>query len=275
MKRVLLWMVSLVGLTCFLYPNGSKVEMFAMKPRVIQSLDREFLKYGTYVNGERKRIFQLVTRIDEQKEKAFLYIHGRDIGSKLPMPSHYTNYGFQMVISTKHESLSYLSWDFLEDVKKEGGKSATAYNMDIDPEDQKALYRSMVWDGDETRSTSSKITLKKDIPVWTIEATAFGAARFLDIESPGIIQEVIPQMKQTIPGRFVYVGREILTTPAGKFNTVKVGFMIADPFLSKLMESYLKEMFFWIEEGPRGLIVKTQRPDEINVLEEIGEWQDK
>ncbi len=273
MYRFLLWIIFFTGLTVFLYP-GSKLETIPMKPRVIQSIDGEFLKYGTYVNGERKSMFQLVTRINEQKEEAFLYFHGNDFSSRLPLPAHYTNYGFQMVISTKYGSLSSVRWNFLEDTKKEGRKSNTNFILEVDSENQNALYRSIAWDGSETRSTSSKINLKKDIPIWTIESSSFGAARFLDIKSPGIIQVVIPNLKQTIPGRFIYLGNEILSTPAGKFNTLKVGFIITDPFLSRLLERYLKEMFFWIEDGPRALIVKTQRPDEINILEEIGKWKE-
>ena len=70
-------------------------------------------------------------------------------------------------------------------------------------------------------------------------------------------------------------GREDIQTKAGVFHTVKVGMKAADPFLGKLLESYTKEMFIWVEDSDRALVVKTQNVgDTYLMLEKIGVWKE-
>ena len=74
---------------------------------------------------------------------------------------------------------------------------------------------------------------------------------------------------------FRVVKKELLETKAGRFNTLKIGFSSADPFISKLMDSYIKTTFIWVEDSERALIVKVDVPGVINELESVSVYTGK
>lgn len=76
-------------------------------------------------------------------------------------------------------------------------------------------------------------------------------------------------MKEPLPASFRVIKNEVIDTPCGKFNTTKIGGVIADPFLSKLIKSYMDEMFIWVENSERRILVKIQSPGATWILESI------
>ena len=68
--------------------------------------------------------------------------------------------------------------------------------------------------------------------------------------------------------------RDHRDAPLGEFETLKYGIGITDPFLAQLLDSYVKEMSIWIEDAPRGLVIKTESPEERYILEEISTWEE-
>ena len=72
-------------------------------------------------------------------------------------------------------------------------------------------------------------------------------ARFLDRDSDGIVYLVEPWiLKEPMPIRVKYNGREEIVTKAGRFKTIKGTMLIADVFIGRLLESYTKNMTVWV-----------------------------
>ena len=81
-------------------------------------------------------------------------------------------------------------------------------------------------------------------------------------------------VKEAVPVSARFIKKETIQIPLGKFETLKYGVGVTDPFLAQLLDSYVKEMSIWIEDAPRGLVIKTQSPAESYILEEISTWKD-
>ncbi len=254
---------------------GGRVETTPMKSKKITVQDGEFLKYGVYINGDRVRGFNMVTRFYPDKKIAVIYIHGTSSNPNSYLPQNYTNYGYQMRIDLENSSLIRADWDFYTNLVLENRNGRFEFHLIIDRQNNEAVYTEKHKNGMEIRTEEIRIKIRKGYPTWSMDSSALGAARFLDMKESGIIYVVIPETKTPIPGKFIYEGKEVLETKAGKFNTLKVTFFIADAFLARLMDSYMKDMHFWIEDSDPGRIIKAQTPWDTSILESISVWKDK
>ena len=89
-----------------------------------------------------------------------------------------------------------------------------------------------------------------------MNAIAFVGVRFLDIHSHGIFLALEPEiMKEPIPGFVNVVSKEVIETKAGKFDTTKYSMGIADPFIGKLLENYMKNTYIWVDDNS-GRVIK-------------------
>jgi hypothetical protein len=150
-----------------------------------------------------------------------------------------------------------------------------AFDTQIDTTKNIAVYVSKIWDGYDLRTKTTRVKLKPGYPVWDAASLAFVGARYLDLSGKGIVYGVYPTIvKDAVPISARYLKKETVETPLGKFETLKYGIGIIDPFLAQLLDSYVKEMSIWIEDAPRGLVIKTQSPEEGYILEEISAWKE-
>jgi hypothetical protein len=84
-------------------------------------------------------------------------------------------------------------------------------------------------------------------------------ARFLDPQSKGSAYMVMPDfMKDPLQYTIQYTGEDTVTTKAGTFRVNKLIFVIADPFVGKLMDSFLKSTYDLVEDSGRRLVIKSQ-----------------
>ncbi len=121
----------------------------------------------------------------------------------------------------------------------------------------------------------NKQKLEKGFSVWDIDSLESIGARTIDLNSGGIFYIIEPMyVKDPIPAYFKILGGETIETRAGVFKTIKVGFGISNPFLGKLLSPFAGILLFWIEDSPRGLIVKMQFGHDINILDEVSQWKD-
>ena len=197
-----------------------------------------------------------------------IYGFSRKSGSEQKAPADYNQYSnVRGVIDVKKGSLiSYRRIEVDQTVK---GLIAEEYKLSDDG--REVDYRADFWDGYETKRRSSRVKVKSGYPVWEfIQLMGFGA-RFLDISKPGIVYACkLDVMKEAIPIAFIPQKREVITTPAGTFHTVKIVFAIADPFLAKLSEPFLKELTLWVEDSPRAMMIQGINPaGDVYKVEEI------
>ncbi len=134
--------------------------------------------------------------------------------------------------------------------------------------------RIMSWDGKEIKSQKSRLPIKAGYSYFCGLEIYPAILRLLDPEKPGIIYLTAPGfLNLSLPGYFRVVGKEEITTPAGKFKAVKVNFMIADNFLGNLMKGYTDHFIMWVDTAT-GVTVKNQYTDSSTiVLAESGVWK--
>ena len=268
-----------------IFPMGMKeIVMAPMKPKKLVILDGEYLRYSEYKSGEKVTDFYLVTRVSPDKKKLYLYREGIDINSNYKLPDNYTNFHRKFLINLEDASLVFHKNDYTDRFISNNFKGRIEDEFFVDKTKGYANYKEQIWDGNEFKTMTSRIKIKPNFPVQDVESLGFIGGRLFDLNQNGIVYLVTVVIKEPVPFYFEIKGREVIKTKAGVFNTIKVGGVVADPFLGKLMESYSKKSFFWIEDSPRGLVVKTQdASDTVNILEEvsslaadkISQWKEK
>jgi hypothetical protein len=254
---------------------GLAQDSLPVKPRKILIEDGELLKYGNFVGGERYQDLNIVSWFSADRKTIKVYVGKRFIGTNIPMPKKYTDYQRQFVISLDTASMVRSFGDYTKEYLAQNLTGEVAFDTVVDPAKNLAIYTSKIWDGYETRTKTTRVKLKPGYPVWDAASLAFVGSRYLDLSGRGIVYGVYPTIvKDAVPISARFIGRESLEIPLGTFNALKYGIGITDPFLAQLLESYVKEINIWIEDSPRGLVLKTQAPDEVNILEEISTWKD-
>ena len=105
----------------------------------------------------------------------------------------------------------------------------------------------------------SKVSTKKGYPEWDLPNSMIFSFRYLDTGSPGIFYVIAPALvKEPLPVSFKFLDKEKVRTAPGDYKTLKMSFSIADPFLSGLLESYLKGTCIWIEDSPGRILVRME-----------------
>lgn len=247
---------------------GNKPEDIPMKASKIKLEDGETIRMGTYVGGEKTEEWHMVARVDAKKNRIQIYWQVLNLSAKPPqvLPAHYTDYGtFRYTIDL--ESGSQLSSVYQNPLTNDKGNLRSSFVLDAEKNEIDSL--ADYWDGYELKRIHSRIPVRKGYPVFD-PGLIFFIPRFLDITGPGIVYLCEPRaLKQPIPISFRFLGRETVRTPAGEFKTLKISMVIADPFLSKLMQPMLRESYIWLEDSPRLLIVKVSGLGADHILEEV------
>ena len=189
------------------------------------------------------------------------------------MPPNYTDYQRQFVISLETASMLKSFGDYYKEYLAENKTGEVAFSTVIDSARNVAVYVSKIWDGYDLRTQTMRVKLRPNYPVWDVASLAFVGSRFLDLSGKGIVYGVYPTVvKDAVPIRAHFIKKETIDTPLGKFETLEYGVGITDPFLAQLLDSYVKELNIWIEDAPRGLVIKTESPEDNYILEGISTW---
>lgn len=266
-------MVLFLFYDCSSGTDSSKPMKFTQK--IIQN--GEVLKYSVMENGKKTGDFTIVNTIDESDEKdktITAYMAFVEDGSKVKIPGHYTNYPASLKVSMKNGSLiSFYEDKFSNSIlSKEKGPVIT--DLQIDEKSGLVIYNSKTWNGYNLKASSSKLKIKPGYPVWNWNEIMFLGLRYLDSKNPGYICMVVPiWIKTPFLGRFIFKGREVVETKAGKFNTIKLGWAMGNIFLSRLMEIFYKEYFFWVDEETGILVKETGSGNDSAELEEMSIWK--
>lgn len=243
------------------------------QPRKLLIEDGELLKYGYFVGGERAQDISIVTWYSSDRKTIQVYVGKHLIGTNIPMPTKYEDYQRQFVISLETASITKSFADFTKEYQAANQTGEIAFNTQIDPAKNIAIYVSKIWDGYDLRTKTFRVKLKPNYPVWDAASLAFIGSRYIDLSGKGIVYGLYPTIvKDAVPISARLIKKEPIQTPLGVFNTLKYGIGITDPFLAQLLDSYVKELFVWIEDAPRGLVVKTEAPGGVNILEGITTW---
>ena len=246
-----------------------------INPRQIAIEDGEFLTYGHYVGGERYQDLSIVSRFSSDRKTMHVYLGKRYIGTDIPMPRKYRDYQRQFVISLETASMLSSFGDYYKESIAQKLTGEVAFDIAINDEKHVATYSSKIWDGYELRTKTTRVKLVPKYPVWDAASLAFVGSRYLDLSGRGIVYGVYPTIvKEAVPISARFIGKETIEIPLGRFQTLKYGIGVTDPFLAQLLESYVKELVVWIEDSPRALVIKTQAPGEANVLESISTWKE-
>ncbi len=243
-------------------------------PKKLLIADGEFLRYGDFISGERYNDVNMVSWLSSDGKGIEVYVGNHFLGTNIPMPKDYVDYQRHFVVSLETASLIRSSGDWTKEFLAENRTGEVAYTTVIDRVRNLAVYSSKIWDGYDMRTKTVRVKLKPNYPVWDPTSIAFVGSRFLDLSGKGVVYGVYPLVvKEVIPISAHFIKKEIIDTPLGKFSTLKYGVGITDPFLAQLLDSYVKEMSIWIEDAPRGLVIKTESPGDQFVLEEISTWK--
>lgn len=257
-----------------IFTNCAKNTFNPLPASKLSIRDGEILTYGLYKGGEKTYEEKLVARIYPESNTLILYMNGSGIKEHRGYPSHYTNFSTKIVVSLNNTTM--LSYHFDDLTNGRGNKSDFPDYMDIfiDRTNQTASILEKKWNNGNIITTTSRMPVKPGYSVWDMNSLGFICARFLDLKQEGVVYAIIPVIiKEPVLCSFRYLGKETITVKAGRFDTLKFGFSIADPFLSSLLSQYTKIFLVWKEDNARGLIIKTSSPWGSFSLESIGEWK--
>ena len=181
----------------------------------------------------------------------------------IPMPQNYADYQRQFVISLETASIVKSFGDYDKEFRAANKTGEIAFDTVIDPIKNVAVYTSKIWDGYDLRTKTFRVRLKPNYPVWDAASLAFIGSRLPRPLGEGCRLRPISDGRQRCGAdqRAIHQEGDHRYVPLGKFNTLKYGIGITDPFLAQLLDSYVKELSIWIEDAPRGLVVKTESPD--------------
>ncbi|MGA2143077.1 MAG: hypothetical protein ABSG94_11750 [Brevinematales bacterium] len=228
------------------------------------------ITYAVFMNGEETSHVTFVIKTNKDPvwgDTATMYEFLQLVTNMRKMPGNYTNFDGYHKVSLDKASLveETRNWEFAKDAIK-GFPYYQHYEMNT--RDETYEYTAKTWNGIETRESRSRISLKNKMqyPIWTTQSLVFIGARFLDRDSTGIVYLVEPQiLKEPMPIRIKFLGREEIATKAGRFKTIKGTMLIADVFIGRLLDSYTKNMAVWIEESS-GRVIKIKSINEEDYL---------
>ena len=234
-----------------------------LQPAHIRIEDGEWLQYKGYNNGEFDYDLTLVTRYEKHPVwgdviKTYEFVKSKMM--KIEMPKNYSNFQNFYLISKSLASSVEMNRNFMEMTNSsDNGPVLMKYSYNDDLKEMQ--YKLINWNGKETTAQMNRIKIKQGYPFWDLTSIIFIGMRFMDITHPGICYVIAPFVfKDPMPGMIQILGKEEIEVPAGKFKTIKVGFKIADSFIGRLMDSYIKDTVIWLEDNESMRLIKMNAP---------------
>jgi hypothetical protein len=265
-------------LPLLLFSMAGRVPMVPEKPYAYTVIeDGEFLKYGVYDGSEKVRDSYEVTRKVPDGRGRYYYMRFMTIvriSSGIKPPSNYSNWQIVSVIDPVKcqtlETTGNIGTNDLETQANMGYGGLFYFHYRLDPDRRIVEYVTKSFKDSLTRTRNFIIKVNTDYPVMDIWNWRFITDRLLDLRTPGIAYQVGPEfMKDPIPTAGFYGKKGIITIKAGTFHYIEEKGVIADPYLGKLLESFISGSSLLIEDSDRRLMLMLRSPGETMVLEEI------
>ncbi len=278
--KVLILSLMIVFESGIFFPMASKISDIPMSASVnLDIRDGEFLHYSFYAGGEKASDIYYVSRLSGKGSEGrdLIYFQAVKSGSDKILPKNYSNFSAHYLISISRGSLLEALGNFdpesardrLENVPT-GYQGLFSWNYLMDMEKHVILYEDKTLNDNEIKVRKSRININPAYSYWDSMSGMFFSVRFMNIKSPGVFYFVIPEaLKEPIAITYKILGSETVITGAGTFQTYKIGFVSADPFLAKLLDTFTKIMIIWVEKSDRHLVVKMQLPAGTFRLESI------
>jgi hypothetical protein len=192
----------------------------------------------------------------------------------------YTNFPGIYKISLENASLLYYKGVITAEYMREyyGNRNVNGIKDDMEQEltvsfDKKlAVYREKTGN----KISMSRICIKEGYPVWDVVSGQLTGLRFMDANKPGMFYIVIPSLfREPLPVSIKVLKKQHITVKAGTFQAVKIGMDIKDPFLGNLfrMMNAANDVNIWMEDSPRGVLLKSESGPVNFELENIGKWE--
>ncbi len=239
--------------------------------------DGEYLHYGEYSGGDKISDWYFVTKIITNTNGGFYYkefIELISTSSKMKYIENYSNWPISCAVDSGTgstiESICIVDPKYMNNFEKFGlgGIVYASYHLNSKANIAKGVVKTQK--NGEILTTYYTIKINPDYSYmegWNAVSLSF---RVMDPNSTGIINYVLPTfMKEPLATTLKLDRKDTVTTKAGTFNVRKVEFVLGDPFISKLMESFIKNSTFLIEDSDRRLMIKKQDISSSMFLEEI------
>lgn len=216
--------------------------------------DGEHLHYTITIGGHKYGEVDEVTRY-ENANTVKVYINEKFMDSERPVPPVYTNYQMYSIVNLSTASIVSEHYDFSDYFVREN-KQKGIYFMDVKYGPTiTCVYKT--WDGYESRqSTTRSMNVDTSYPVWSLNSFIFWGGRLLDWERQGVVMIWDSYLKDPTLGSLTILGEETVDTPVGRFQAVKVGLKVADPFLASVLRTYTDSVILWMEKGPKHRFLK-------------------
>lgn len=252
--------------------SGNKPKVVSLKPIQKPVRDGEILRYLLMENDKISGRLTIVNKVDEKEKIITAYTVYIKENSKYKMPDHFTNYPTVIKISKEGSILSFHQ-DYLTNRVLDQIKDTLYVDLKIDQNSGSAVYIDKTWDGNMLKTVTSRLNIKKDLPVWTWDSTLSLCIRYLDLSGGGFMSMIVPKyVKTSFTGTFIKKNRETIETKAGTFRTIRYTWSMGDAFLSRLMNVYSKNYSFWVDEETGILVKETGSENSSAVLESAGLW---
>ncbi len=268
----------MIGSLTTVYPMGGKVKIFPMKTySYINIPDGEFLDYGVYTGGVKKEdIYYVIKKETNAKGGIYyrIYTDTISITNNKLIRKNYTNWPGFSIIDPKQgaviEAEKYFDTNSLADFSAVGG-NIFYYHYQLNDDRGYVDFVSKTKSKEDVISTThSRVNVQSGSPVWDRGSMWMFSTRFMDFKSVGVVFLIVPEVLKTpLSCTFTFISKETISTKAGTFRVNKVGFMVSDPFLMKLMGWMAKDVYSYVDESDRRIMVKTHTPSSEWVLEEI------
>ena len=246
--------------TANLIALGNKADMAPIKVSKIRLVDHELLVYDGKVGGEDTYRMTTVASLEDNPDWGKcvrLYEFISSVKEPRTLPTDLNQFDGFYLISLEKGSTIEVSRNFTNYTKTRDKRYPLTRHFKMNKEFTEMEYTEIYWDGFESKTKKSRIPVKPNYPTWDLNSLIMAGLRFLDLQSGGILYAVEPSvLKDPMPANVRFIKKEIVETPAGKFNTIKVAFSVADPFIGKLVSTYTKDTFVWIEESGAMRLVK-------------------
>ena len=266
LNLLLIFIMVLILTGCFKKEKLSPMQAYREK-----ITDGEFLKYSILDNDGNHYKYNIVTRINGKIADVYMDIFKN--GSKLAIPDNYSNYQSKMSVSLENGSLLSYTEDKRTNAVLENSDEPAMTRISIDSNAGIATCVEKVWDGHKFNTEKSRIRIVRNYPVWNWNFVMFVGLRYLNVLKSGVVYFIVPQyVKTTFYGSFIIDGRETVETKAGRFNTLRLSFIMGDRFLARLTQSYVREFIFWVDEES-GVLIKEKSNENSAELDEIGVWK--
>jgi len=264
---------------CMLFGLGLNSSGF--KPSGIRKphfQDLEYEKYAVYNAGEISSYIIDLYRIAPDSSTLTVYSGEYDLtGANTNRIRELKDFTGKYVFDLEGGTLLHVTENFSNFFFSTGQEGNYYTEVNYDYKESLAFCTMHFIYHHEITTRKSRVSIKKGFSYFYADNIYAAIFRILDPLKTGVFYVLSPQaLKDPIPATEKFLGRQIITNKAGTFSTIKVGGIIADPFLAKLLADFSSRFFIWVDESPSSSMIRLQNTDgSIMDLIETGIWTNR